>query len=105
MTPRQAPARFFTNAPEIVRRSILVIHGPFKDTPCPFEILFRPEPDDTQVTGLDFDSHGAQGCHFFLKPWEARNYRERNRRTKRLAWTDLPAPTQSAILRYLEPKL
>jgi hypothetical protein len=98
----QAPARYFTNAPEIVRRSVLVIHGPFKDTPCPFEILLRPDPEDDQITGLDFDAHGAQGCHFFLSKHEARHYRERNRRNKRVAWADLPARNQSAILNYLE---
>ena len=104
-SPLQAPARFFATAPEIVRKSVLVIHGPHKDTPCPFDILFKPESpvsyQDSEIVGLDFDEHGARGCHFFLRPWEAVRYRDRNRR-KRVAWSDLPEATRRAIVAYLE---
>lgn len=103
--PRTAPARFFEGAPEIVRRCILVIHGPFKDSVCEFDVLFKlatePSLDGAEIVGLDFDAHGAQGCHFFLSPAECRGYRDRNRR-KRVAWVDLPEPTRRAIITYLE---
>lgn len=102
--PRTAPARFFEGAPEIVRRNVLVIHGPFKDSVCEYEVMFTPYPVPFQymeIVGLDFDTHGASGCHFFLKAQEAHIYRERNRR-KRVAWADLPEPTQRAIVTYLE---
>lgn len=101
MSPRQAPSRFFTDAPEIVRRSILVIHRITPAAPLDFDILLRPDTDSPEIVGLDFGKYGARGCHFFLSPEECRGYRERNRR-KRIAWADLPEPTRRAIVTYLE---
>jgi hypothetical protein len=69
--------------------------------PLDFDLILRPEPDAAEIVGVDFDKRGAQGCHFFLPPYAARAYRERNRR-KRIAWRDLPAPTRARILAYLE---
>lgn len=108
--PRTAPARFFNGAPEIVRRSILVMHKITPAAPLDFDVLFKPIIAEIrrevalfpeEIVGLDFGKSGAQGCHFFLEPHEARAYRERNR-SKRVAWADLPEPTQRAILSYLE---
>jgi len=101
MAPRQAPARFFEGAPEIVRRSVLDLIK-FK-APCPldFDVILRPEPGAQEVTGVDFGAHGARGQHFFLEPHEAREYRETNRRN-RVAWCDLPEATRRAIVAYLE---
>lgn len=102
--PRQMPRRFMQDAPAIVRAQVLDMLGAFKDSVCDFDVIMRPEPAPRckmQVVGLDFDKSGAQGCHFFLEPHEAAAYRERNRR-KRVAWSDLPAPTQKAIVAYLE---
>jgi hypothetical protein len=36
-----------------------------------------------------------------MSPHEMRAFRDRNRR-KRVAWRDLPEPTQQAIVHYLE---
>lgn len=99
--PRGMPRRFLETAPEIVRKSLIDILGPFEDSVCDFDVILRPEPDAVEIVGLDFDRHGAQGCHFFLKPHEARDYRARNRR-KRVAWADLPEPTRRRIVGYLE---
>jgi hypothetical protein len=60
-----------------------------------------PEPGADEVVTIDFDRHGARGCHAFLKPYAARGYRERNRR-KRVAWADMPEDTRKAIVAYLE---
>lgn len=103
--PRTAPARFFEGAPEIVRKNVLDFIGPHSDTPCPYDVILRPDPapfHSIEIVGLDFDAHGARGCHFFLKAHEARKYREKHRRTRRLAWADLPEPTRRAIVTYLE---
>ena len=98
--PRSAPARFFEGAPEIVKAKIAVIHGPFEETFCEYDVLFK-ETAQGEVIGLDFSRQGAQGCHFFLEPHECSGYRERNRR-KRIAWADLPEATQKAIVNYLQ---
>ena len=101
--PRSAPARFFEGAPEIVKAKIAVIHGPFKETVCEYDALFKETTGGTrsEVIGLDFGRYGAQGCHFFLAPHECRAYRERCRRN-RIAWADLPEATQKAIVNYLQ---
>lgn len=103
--PRAMPRRYFEGAPDIVRAQIIDIIGPHKGAVCEYDVILRPEPAprrDMQITGLDFDIYGAQGCHFSLEPHEAAAYRERNRRRKRRAWRDLPEATQRAIVRYLE---
>jgi hypothetical protein len=105
--PRGMPSRFMQGAPEIVRENVLDIVGPFKHAVCEYEAIFRAPITDNETgemygfNGLDFSTHGCRGCHFFLKPHEARAYRERNRR-KRVTWLDLPAPTRKAIVAYLE---
>jgi hypothetical protein len=99
--PRGMPARFMQDAPAIVRNQVLDLIAIKPAAPLDFDLILRPEPDAAEVTGVDFDNYGAQGCHFFLKPYEMRAYRERNRR-KRVAWRDLPAPTRARILAYLE---
>ena len=102
--PRQMPRRFMQDAPAIVRAQVLDLIKIEPAAPLDFDIILRPEPAprrEMQVVGLDFDKGGAQGCHFFLEPHQAVTYRERNRR-KRIAWSDLPAPTQKAIVAYLE---
>lgn len=98
--PRGMPRRFLETAPEIVRKSLIDILDNGADAVCDFDVIFRPEPEAAEIVGLDFDRHGALGCHFFLKPHEARYYRERNRR-KRVAWADLPEPTRRRIVAYL----
>lgn len=103
--PRQAPARFFAGAPEIVRAQVLDFIKIIPAAPLDYDVVLRPESlgevDDSEMVGLDFDNHGARGCHFFLSRWQMRDYRERNRR-KRAAWSDLPPATQQAIVAYLE---
>lgn len=99
--PRGVPARFMQDAPPIVRKSIFDIIEIKPAAPLDFDIVLREGTTPGECVGLDFDRDGARGCHFFLKPHEMRAYRERNRR-KRVAWRDLPAATQSAVLRYLE---
>ena len=99
--PKGMPARFMEGAPDIVRRNVIDIIGIVPAAPLDFDIVLRPEPDADEIVGLDFGMCGSQGCHFFLKPHEMRAYRERNRR-KRVAWSDLPEPTQKAVLAYLE---
>lgn len=98
-SPRGMPARFLEGAPSIVRKALIDIIEIKPAAPLDYDIVFRPEAG-ADITGLDFDRDGARGCHFFLKPHQARAYRERNRR-KRVAWRDLPAATQSALLAYL----
>ncbi|SON54270.1 hypothetical protein HDIA_0729 [Hartmannibacter diazotrophicus] len=100
-SPRGMPARYMDGAPAIVRRSIIDMLKIEPAGPLDFDIVFRPDRTDSEITGLDFDKGGCQGCHFFLKPHEARAYREKNRR-RRVAWSDLPKETQGAILAYLE---
>lgn len=110
--PRQAPARFFEGAPEIVRKGVLDIISIIPAAPLEYDIIFSGPVTDRETgevygyNGLDFGEWGAQGCHFFLSvrpgaDLNIRDYRERNRR-RRVAWRDLPEPTQRAILRYLE---
>ena len=99
--PRGMPARFMEGAPAIVRAQIIDILAVRPAAPLDYDIVLRPEPDAPEIVGLDFGQHGTQGCHFFLKPHEASAYRERNRRN-RVAWRDLPADTQAAIVAYLE---
>ena len=99
--PRQAPSRFFVGAPDIVKSKVLDLLHVDPAAPLEFDVILRPEPNPAEIVGLDFSSCGARGCHFFLKPWEARAYRERNRRN-RVAWRDLPEPTRRAIVTYLE---
>lgn len=99
--PRGMPARFLKDAPPIVRAQVLDLIRIVPAAPLDFDLILKPEPNAAEVVGVDFDADGAQGCHFFLKPHEMRAYRERNRR-KRIAWRDLPAPTQARILAYLE---
>jgi hypothetical protein len=99
--PRGMPARFMQDAPAIVRAQVLdLIQNP-RNNVCEFDVILRPEPNPQEIVGLDFDNRGRRGCHFFLKPSEARNYRDRNRR-KRIAWRDLPEPTRAAIVAYLQ---
>jgi hypothetical protein len=99
--PRRMPRRFMEQAPEIVRAQVLDIIRIEPAAPLDFDLILKPEPNAAEIVGVDFDHDGARGCHFFLKPHEMRAYRERNRR-KRIAWHDLPAATQSAIVAYLE---
>lgn len=98
--PRGMPARFMVDAPASVRKAIIDIIAIVPAAPLDFDVVFR-DVDQGQMFGLDFDRDGAQGCHFFLKTYEMRAYRERNRR-KRVAWRDLPDATQKAIIRYVE---
>ncbi|MFA7334858.1 MAG: hypothetical protein WC130_11290 [Kiritimatiellia bacterium] len=99
--PRGMPRRFLEGAPEIVRKKVLDMVEVKPAAPLDFDILFRPEPGDSQIVGLDFGRTDLRGCHFFLEWHEARAFRERNRR-KRVAWRDLPAGTQEMIVSYLE---
>lgn len=102
--PRSMPARFMHDAPAIVRKSVLDIIAIKPAAPLDYDVIFRHEdcgPHDDPAYGIDFSKGGLHGCHFFLQPHDMRAYRERNRR-KRVAWADLPAATQSAIIRYLE---
>ena len=99
--PKGMPARFMDSAPKIVRKNVIDIISIMPASPLDLDIVLRPEPDAGKIVGLDFGADGSQGCHFFLKPHEMRAYRERNRRN-RVAWSDLPEPTQKAILAYLE---
>jgi hypothetical protein len=99
--PRGMPRRFFEGAPDVVRRGVLDIIGPFEHAVCAYDVVLRPEPGDSEVAILDFGPENMRGAHSFLKPHEARAYRERNRR-KRVAWLDLPEPTRAAIVAYLE---
>ena len=98
--PRGMPSRFMEGAPDIVRRGIIDITGPHASAVCGYDMIFRPEPDAAEIVGLDFGIYGERGCHFFLKPYEMRTYRERNRH-KRVAWLDLPEATRRAVLDYL----
>lgn len=102
--PRGMPRRFMEGAPDIVRRSIVDIIRIDPPAPLDFDIVFRDvngEASRAEMTGLDFDTRGSRGCHFFLRPHEMRDYRNRNRR-KRVAWSDLPEATRTAIVTYLE---
>lgn len=101
--PRSMPARFMEGAPAIVRKNVVDIIKIIPAAPLDYDVIFRQDdtPDDAKSYGLDFDKYGARGCHFYLMNHAMRAYRERNRR-KRVAWRDLPAATQSAIVAYLE---
>lgn len=105
--PRGMPARFMEGAPPTVRQNIIDILAIKPAAPCDFDVIFRAPITDVETgeiygfNGVDFSKHGTRGCHFFLKAYEARAYRERNRR-KRVAWEDLPDATKSAIVAYLE---
>lgn len=100
-TFHQMPRRFMADAPAIVRKKVIDIVENPRDTPLDFDIIFRPDAGADEVVGLDFGRFGWSGCHFYLPDGQARAYRERNRR-RRIAWADLPAATQSAIVKYLE---
>ncbi len=107
--PRQAPARFFAGAPDIVRAQVLDLIKISAAAPLDFDVLLRPTKDrDTRAPfyewfiGVDFGNQGEQGQHFFLNAGQLRAYRDRHRRRARVAWSDLPADTQRAIVRYLE---
>lgn len=99
--PRGMPRRFLVGAPKIVRDGVIDLIRIVPAAPLDFDVAFRPEPGAEEMVGLDFDRDGARGCHFFLRPHEMCAYRERNRR-KRVAWSELPAATQKAIVDYLE---
>lgn len=99
--PRAMPRRYLEDAPAVVRAQVLDLFRVIPAAPFGFAVVLKPEPDPQEIVGVDFDIFGARGCHFFLKPHEARAYRDRNRR-KRVAWRDLPEPTQRAIVAYLE---
>jgi len=99
--PRGMPARFLDDAPAIVRTQVLDIVAVKPAAPLDFDVVLRPEPDAAQIVGVDFGACGSRGCHFFLRPHEARAYRGRNRR-KRVAWRDLPEATRAALVAYLE---
>jgi hypothetical protein len=88
-------------APTQVKAGIIDLIRVNPPAPLDFDVILRSESGPAEMVGLDFGESGTQGCHFFLAPHEMRAYRERNRR-KRVAWKDLPAATQSAILQYLE---
>lgn len=99
--PRGMPARFMAGAPDVIRQSVLDIVATPHDAVLEYDILFKPSsPDAAEIVGLDFGGRGEQGCHFFLRPHEARAYRGRARR-KRVAWVNLPEATQQAVLAYL----
>lgn len=99
--PRAMPRHYMEGAPAVVRAQVLDLIRIIPAAPLDFDVILRPGPNPAEVVGLDFDTHGARGCHFFLKPYEMRAYRARNRR-KRIAWQDLPADTRAAIVAYLE---
>ena len=105
--PRQAPARFFEGAPDCVKSGVLDLFKVTPAAPLEFDVIMRPAPDEdltaprAEMVGLDFGVYGEQGCHFFLKAHEMRDFRERNRR-KRVKWSDLPPATQRAVVAYLE---
>ena len=99
MAQRGMPARFMEGAPKIVKDKIVDLIKIIPPAPLDFDVILR-DVDRDQVTGIDFDIYGSQGCHFFLTTFEMRQYRERNRR-KRIAWKDLPKATQESILSYL----
>ena len=99
--PRGMPRRFLADAPPIVRANVLDLIAVKPAAPLDFDVLLRPEPDATEIIGVDFGRGGCRGCHMFLKPHEARAYRERNRRN-RVAWRDLPIDTRAAIVDYLK---
>lgn len=100
---RQAPARFFEDAPAIVKAQVLDIIAIKPAAPLDFDVIFRQEeqPRGGAAYGLDFGNNGASGCHFYLMTEDMRDYRNRMRR-KRVAWSDLPVATQKAIVAYLE---
>ena len=103
--PRRAPKRFFEGAPEIVRAQVLDFIATPKNAVLDYDVLLS-EPTvamgyATEWPGLDFGDNGWRGQHFFLKDYELRDYRDRNRR-KRVRWLDLPEATQRAIVAYLQ---
>lgn len=100
MAIRKMPARFYENAPDIVKAGILDIVTIVPAQPLDYDIILKPEGSD-DIAGVDFGRDGARGCHFFLKRHELRAYRDRNRR-KRVAWAELPEATKRAIVAYLE---
>lgn len=97
---KRVRAPYYEGAPAIVREKVAAFYGPFKNTPCPFDVIFV-EVEGTQAVGLDFDNEGARGCHFFLERWQMSDYRRRVAKRK-ARWLDLPKATQSAIVAYLE---
>ena len=108
--PRSMPARYMEDAPKIVRENVLDLFKVIPAAPLDFDVVLRADlPPGVaapcfahyQTPSLDFGRYGTRGQHFFLSGPELRAYRERNRR-KRIAWRDLPAETQRAIVAYLE---
>ena len=108
--PRAMPRRFLEDAPAIVRANVLDVIAIKPAAPLDYDVILRADvPPGVkspcfahyQSPGIDFGRYGTRGQHFFLNGPELRAYRERNRR-KRVAWRDLPAATQSAIVTYLE---
>lgn len=100
---RRAPRRFLVDAPAIVRKNVVDIIEIKTAAPLDYDVIFRQpsEPRGGASYCLDFGNAGEQGCHFYLPGDEMRAYRERNRR-HRVAWNELPAATQRAIVAYLE---
>lgn len=101
--PRGMPARFMEGAPDIVRDKVCDLIRVNPPAPLDFDVIFKGVIGDgvrAEMTGLDFSAGGAQGCHFFLHPHDMAAYRAKNRR-KRIAWRDLPEPTQRRIVGYL----
>lgn len=102
-TVRRMPKRFLAGAP----REILDVFD-YKDKAAPlrFDVIFADTygHDDQRgpyVCGVDYGEHGERGCSFELSVWEAQGFRRRNSR-KRIAWTDLPEPTKTAILHEIK---
>jgi hypothetical protein len=95
------PRRYLDGAPAIVAAQALDLFRISPAAPLDFDLILKPDPADSEVAGLDFGAHGAQGQHYFLTRPDMRAYRDRNRR-RRVAWADLPGATQRAIVAYLE---
>lgn len=102
--PRGMPKRFLEGAPDIVNEKIIDIIAIVPAAPLDYDIVLRHVEShglQSEMIGVDFSKYGSQGCHFFLDINQMRAYRERNRKN-RVYWKDLPEPTKSAILNYLE---
>jgi len=105
--PRAMPRRYLEGAPAVVRAQVLDLFKIVPAAPLDFDVVLSAPVTDLETgevygfNGVDFGAHGTQGQHFYLKKTELRRYRDANRR-KRVAWRDLPEPTQRAIVAYLE---
>lgn len=103
-SPRGMPERFMNGAPKIVKKEIIDIIK--TDGNLEYDVIFRHvEPPlkgsfHSEMSGLDFDSYGSRGCHFFLSVSDMKAYRERKRKD-RVYWNDLPEATQKGIVSYL----